>query len=211
MNEEFRVLVVCTGNVHRSALADELMSTWADWYLPEELRRQVVVGSAGTRAPVGEPMGVMTRRVATSLGVSGGEHTARMLTDDLIESADLVLTASRAHSDEVVRRVPRAMRRTFTIREAGRIAALVPPGHPTYLSYLRSVVAAMADLRHDAAASRPSDDDIVDPQGRGSAGVDAMVREEIPALVLLAQSLWGMPAPDADAYNGAAADPAALR
>lgn len=211
MNDAFTVLTVCTGNVHRSALADELFTTWAGWYLPPALREQVVVGSAGTRAPVGEPMGIMTRRVAEALGVPGNGHRARFLTDGLIERADLVLAASRSHRDEIIQRVPRAMRRTFTIREAGRIASLLPAARPAYVAELRSVVAAMAERRTDAAALDLADDDVVDPQGKGRVGMDAMVREEVPALVSLARVLWGMPRGDADAYRDAAANPAALR
>jgi protein-tyrosine phosphatase len=209
--ESFTVLTVCTGNVHRSAIADELLATWARWYLPTPLRATVVVGSAGTRAPVGEPMGGMTRRVAAALGADDRAHRARALTDPLIAGADLVLAASRAHRDEIVRRVPRAMRRTFTMREAARIAALLPDGHPVTPDDLVAVVARMAELRVAAAPSKPSDDDIVDPQGKGTAGLDDMVREEVPALARLAITLWGMPPGDAAEYERVAAAPQSLR
>jgi protein-tyrosine phosphatase len=211
MAESFTVLTVCTGNVHRSAIADELLATWARWYLPTPLRGVVVVGSAGTRAPVGEPMGGMTRRVATALGADDRAHRARALTDPLIAGADLVLAASRAHRDEVVRRVPRAMRRTFTMREAARIAGLLPDGRPATPDDLVAVVARMAELRVAAAPAQPSDDDIVDPQGKGTAGMDEMVREEVPALAQLAIALWGMPRGDAAEYVRVAAAPQSLR
>lgn len=211
MAETFTVLTVCTGNVHRSALAGELLTTWAGWYLPAGLREAVVVGSAGTRAPVGEPMGGMTRRVASALGAEDRAHRARALTESLIADADLVLAASRAHRDEVVRRMPRAMRRTFTIREAARIAALMPVGSPVTADDLAAVVARMAEQRVGVAPSRPSDDDIVDPQGKGTAGMDDMVREEVPALAQLAVALWGMPQGDAAEYVRVSAVPQSLR
>lgn len=206
----FVVMTVCTGNIHRSALADELMATWARWYLPADLGSRVVVGSAGTGAPVGEPIGAATRRAAAALGADDRAHRARMLTDRLIAEADIVLVASRAHRDEVLRRDPRAMRRTFTMREAGRIAALLPAGEPVTVGDLSAIVATMADRRTEASASRP-DDDVVDPQGKGDPGMDAMVREEVPALAALAVALWGMPRADADEYTRVAADPSALR
>lgn len=207
----FTVLTVCTGNIHRSALAHELLATWAQWYLPADLRRDVTVGSAGTGAAVGAPMGVTTWRIARSLGAEDGSHRARAVTDRLIAEADLVLAASRAHRDEIVRRDPRALRRSFTIREAGRIAALAAPEHPHSPDDLRAVVARMADRRADAAPHSRSDDDIVDPQGRDVSAYDAMVREEVPPLVRLAVVLFGMPRADADEYLRVAGAPALLR
>ena len=207
----FTVLTVCTGNLHRSALAHELLATWAQWYLPEDLRAEVSIGSAGTGAAVGDPMGVTTWRIARSLGAEDGVHRARAVTDRLIAEADLVLTASRAHRDDIVRRDPRALRRTFTIREAGRVAALGEPGRPRSVRELRSVVGTMADRRADAPPLAPADDDIVDPQGRDVSAYDAMVREEVPSLVRLAVVLFGMPRADADEYLRVAGAPALLR
>lgn len=211
MTSAFRVLTICTGNVHRSALASELLATWAAWYLPDALREQVVVGSAGTRAPVGEPMGSVTRRIAASLGAHDRSHRARALTDPLLDGAGLVLVASRAHREKVLARVPRALRRTFTIREAGRIATLLPPGAPTSVDDLTSVVEQMALRRTEAPASTPDADDIADPHRKDVTVMDAMVRDEVPALAELAVALWGMPRADADEYVRAAADPVRLR
>lgn len=211
MTDQFTVLVVCTGNIHRSALADELLATWARWYLVPELRDSVVVGSAGTGAPVGEPMGRVTRRIAASLGADDRSHRARALTDQLIEGADLVLAASRSHRDEIVSRVPRAMRRTFTMREAARIAGLLPVERPQSVDDLIKVVQQMADRRPDAAASTPAADDVIDPHRKDVTVMDDMVREELPALAALAVPLWGMPRADADEYARAAADAEQLR
>jgi len=211
VSESFTVLTVCTGNLHRSALAADLLATWARWYLPGGLYSTVVVGSAGTRAPIGAPMGRETRLFASGLGADDRGHRARLLADTLITDADLVLAASRAHRDEIVTRVPRAMRRTFSIREAGRIAALVPVRPAASVSDLVAVVGLWADGRAEAAAVDRGDDDIIDPQGRGAEAADEMVRQEVPPLVAMAVALWGMPRADADAYLKAAANPPALR
>lgn len=210
MSQSFTVLTVCTGNLHRSALAAELLDTWAGWYLPSDLRAAVIVGSAGTHAPAGEPMGPRTRRFASSLGAAERGHRARLLTDPLVAEADLILAASRAHRDEIVRRVPRAMRRTFTIREAGRLATLIGAGPPASVADLIGVVASWAEHRADVAAATLEDDDIIDPQGKDASATEEMVRQEVPALVALATTLWGMPRGDAEAYVRAAADPASL-
>ncbi|GAB3611045.1 low molecular weight phosphatase family protein [Humibacter ginsengiterrae] len=205
----FTVLTVCTGNVHRSALAAELLATWAKWYLPPTVATHVAVTSAGTGAPVGEPMGQDLQSVAARLGAQGGDHRATQLTDQQIAGADLVLVASEAHRDEIVSRVPRAMRRTFTMLEAGRIASQLEVQPPRSLKDLNAVVGELA--RRRVGGGDPGADDIVDPQGKDITATDLMVSQEVPALVQIAVALWGMPAAEATAYLAAASDPASLR
>src|SRR6478609_5948740 len=122
----FSILTVCTGNIHRSPLAAALLGTWAGWYLPPSLAPHVGVRSAGFAAPVGAPMGSHVQTVARALGADGSAHTASQITDGLIAGSNLVLVASRRQRDEVLARVPSALRMTFTMREAGRIAAGLP-------------------------------------------------------------------------------------
>lgn len=205
----FTVLTVCTGNVHRSALAAELLATWAQWYLPPTLASHVAVTSAGTGAPVGEPMGQDLLTVAARLGVPDRDHRATQLTDHQIAEADLVLVASESHRDEIVGRVPRAMRRTFTMLEAGRIASQLNLEPPRSLRDLNNVVGEFAKRR--VGGGEPGADDIVDPQGKDVSATDLMVSQEVPALVQIAVALWGMPPAEAVAYLAAASDPAALR
>lgn len=204
----FRILIVCTGNVHRSALAAVLLECWATWYLPASVASDVDIASAGTRAVVGAQIGDYPRAIADALGGSPEGHRARSLTDDDIAKADLVLAASRSHRDHILRRVPGALRRTFTIREAARTAELLsrPPVMST--DELRRVVAMLADQRRPAA--NPHDDDVIDPQGQDADAYARMALEEVPALAALASVLFGMPQADLVAYREAAADPALL-
>lgn len=214
MSADFSVLIVCTGNVHRSALADELLATWANWYLPAALAGRVHIASAGTHAPVGAPMGRTVRRIAAELGAEDRGHRAAPVTLKLIDEADLILTAAREHRAEVLSLSPRVLRRTFTIREAGRIAGslssrvagedVAASGRrratraPTSVAALRAIVAELDERR--SGYLDPSADDVIDPEGRDAAAVEEMVRQEVPALVQLAGALWGMPPGDAVAY-----------
>lgn len=208
---EFVILCVCAGNIHRSALAEALLETWAGWYLPAQVATHVRVHSAGLIADNGTPMGGRARRIATALGAADRARNATLLTDSLIEGADLVLTATRRQADEVVSRVPGALRSTFTMREAGRIAASLrdagPPAGSPGLNGLRARVAEMADRRQRGAAHA---DDVVDPQGKDDEAYLLMVRQEVPALVSVGALLFGMSPPDLGAYVEAAGDPAAL-
>ena len=129
-SDAFTVLVVCTGNLNRSALGAGLLRTWADWYLPADLSRRVRAISAGLGAPVGRPMRTRTRVIAESLGANGADHRATQISEDAVRSADLVLVASREQVDKVLGLAPTSLRTIFTIREAGRIAELLA-GSPT--------------------------------------------------------------------------------
>lgn len=206
--KDFRILVVCTGNVHRSAFAATMLRRWSEWYLPEDVAAHVVVSSAGTRAALGAPMDAALLAMVAALGADGTDHRAAQLADTDIESADLVLVATRGHRDAVLSRVPSALRRTFTIREAGRIAELLEPLRAPRLDELGSVVAALADHRVEVV-SGSSEDDIADPEGRGDEAFRRMEREELPPLVALARVFVGMPGGDVEAYLAEAADPSA--
>lgn len=198
----FTILVVCQGNIHRSALGAVLLRTWADWYLPADVSAQVVVGSAGLGAPEGEPMRGPARRLARALGADPASHRARQITDQMIEGADLILTASRRQRDKTVNRVPAALRRTFTMREAARLAPGV--GAPTArvsASMLRQIVDGLASQRRMTVGDR--DDDIVDPNGRGEDVFRQMARQEVPSLAAVAALLFGMPPADVEAYAAA--------
>ncbi len=208
MAERFAVLTVCQGNVHRSALAASLLRVWVGWYLPVAFAQEVTVSSAGLGAPVGAPMDDRVIAMVQALGAEGDAHRATQLTDDMLASADLILVASRRQLDEVLQRCPSALRRTFTVREAGRIAErMAAPATPTSPRELRKVVESLAGSR---PTPDPDADDIVDPHGRGDEAYLQMAREEVGALARVAAILFGMPRPDLDAYLAAAEDPAAL-
>lgn len=206
MGNGFTILTVCTGNIHRSPLAEVLLHRWVGWYLPAPLTAHVHVESAGLSAPVGMSMDAGVLSIAASLGADGREHRARQLTEGLLAGADLVLTASTRQRDEVLRMNPAGLRKAFTIREAARLAArLDARSRPRVARDLVATVAALADVRTPG-----SDDDIVDPQGRDTDAYLAMIAQEVPALAELAAVLFGMPMPDVDAYAAAAADRDAL-
>lgn len=204
-SDPFTVLVVCTGNLNRSALGAALLRTWADWYLAPDVAHDVRVISAGLGAPVGRPMRTRTRVIAESLGADGSEHRATQITEEAVRSADLVLVASRDQVDSVLGLVPAALRTTFTIREAGRIAeGMSAASAPGSIDELRSRVAALGEHRAPPVAGSGGDD-IVDPQGKGEDAYVLMAQQEVPALTRLATLLLGMPPGEVHAYDAAVA------
>jgi protein-tyrosine phosphatase len=206
LTDQFRVLTVCTGNMHRSPLAAALLGMWAHWYLDESVSSLVLVESAGTDAVVGAPMGEFTGQIARALGADGSQHRAHALTDDAATDADLILTATVRQRDQVVARVPSTLRRAFTVREAGRAAqATTIPSTPRSVDDLRHRVGMLARHRSRGA------DNIVDPQGQSEDVFMQMAAEEVSALAHVARSLLGMPEAEELEYTRATGDPATLR
>jgi protein-tyrosine phosphatase len=112
--------------------------------------------------------------IAIQLGVEApGEHRGQQLTVEHVESADLILGMERKHRSEAVKLSPRALRRTFTLRELARIAELVPNEDLTFkeggdlVENLKMLVEAAAVNRGLAVPfESPEDDDVVDPYRR---------------------------------------------
>jgi protein-tyrosine-phosphatase len=88
------VLMVCTGNMCRSPLAEAIMRA--------ELERRGVddisVSSAGTGAWEGRPPSDGALLVALEHNLDISAHRTRHLTRDLVDRADMIFTMSRSHS-----------------------------------------------------------------------------------------------------------------
>ena len=180
---QFSILFVCTGNVCRSPLAELL------------LRRSIntpaiTTYSAGTQALVGHQMPEIQQDIARGLGAeSPAAHRAQQITLAHVEDADLILAMEREHRSEVVRLSPRALRRTFTLRELARIADLVPDQDLVFededdlVANLKVLVEAAAVNRGLAVPfESPTDDDVVDPYRRSKQTYDDSKDQVVAAL-----------------------------
>lgn len=123
----FRILFVCTGNVHRSASA-ELLSATAFARLLGTAGSAVEVRSAGTHACAGQPPDRATIPAVIAFGVPGSaveSFRSRQLSGRQVAAADLVLVAEAEHRRSVWQLDIAARRRTFTVLEfAGLLAEL---------------------------------------------------------------------------------------
>ena len=96
MNEEVNtksILLVCTGNICRSPLAASLLQR----ALGERATEGITVSSAGTGAWDGAPVSEGAYLVGLERGLDLSGHRARLLTRELVEQADLILTMARHH------------------------------------------------------------------------------------------------------------------
>ena len=100
----FRILLVCTGNVCRSPMAEGLLRK----LLREQNRHgEFVVESAGTYPLDGCAASLEAIDTAAEDGVDIRGHVARSLTARLVERADLILTMAPEHAEWVVAAFPK--------------------------------------------------------------------------------------------------------
>lgn len=147
----------------------------------------VTVASAGTSALVGRAIDGPSATALAELGIDPSAHRARQFEPWMAASAGLILTASRAHRDDIITHVPNAFRRVFTMKEFARYVSALAPGDPN------SVVAAAAAQRGHAGPVPIDEDDVGDPF-RGTLEYAKEIAEEITETVYAAVYALGFAA-----------------
>ncbi len=145
-HRRFAILAVCTANICRSPLIEILLRAELDPRLFE-------VASAGVQGWDRAPMDTMAAMELMRLGHSPGAFRSHAIDSYLVDSADLILTATKGHRSAVLALNPRALRRTFTLLEFAALCEEVEGAYPT-------------DLVAEAARQRslaPAEVDIGDP------------------------------------------------
>lgn len=164
-----RVLFVCTANICRSP------------YMEAYARSKtsiLSVESAGTHGYVDHSMDKVMAAELTNRGIDNTKFSSRRLTLALLQDADLVLTAERAHRAFILDDLPAAVRKVYTLGQfANAVGALEATGE--------ELLTRVATHRSLATA----DDDVSDPYGQGpepaslcAARMDALLDIVVPAL-----------------------------
>jgi protein-tyrosine phosphatase len=187
------VLLVCTGNICRTPMAEGFLREHLHARSPGET---IAVGSCGVIAVDGNPPTPEAVRAAGERDVDIAAQRARRLSTPLVERSDLVIAMSQEHVAEVVRLVPSAVSKTFTLKELLYLARDLPAVAPVEGGergddeLLRARVAEAHALRQRRPTSG-LDLDVSDPLGMSLETYRATAWELDTLLGELVEALLG--------------------
>lgn len=125
--QPFRVLMVCTANQVRSAMAERMLRHALAEVAPQ---LPVAVSGAGTRTIDGLLIFPEAAAELELRGIDASGFRSHALIDSDVRQADVVLTATREHRSDVLERVPLALKRAFTLLEFAALVEVVPADLP---------------------------------------------------------------------------------
>jgi protein-tyrosine phosphatase len=188
--------VICTGNICRSPMAEGFLRS----VLERRFRADApTVDSAGTQGWEGsgaQPGSIVAAR-EREVDIEG--HRARLLTASMIERADLVVAMAGEHRDAVVRAVPDAAGRTFTLKELVRLTQALALADAS--ASLVDRVAQADALRRGGFAGNPRDEDVADPLGQGQDTYRAVAWELDELIHRLDAAMFGPVAAGASMFG----------
>lgn len=156
------ILVVCTGNVCRSPLAEGFLRH----ALAERLRGEVPeVSSAGTVGWDGSGAMPESVRAGAERGLDVSSHVARRLTAEDLERTDLMVGMAREHREAAAELHRGAASRSFTLKELVRLLDELPADLDPASPDIVGRVGAAAELRRNGFSGNEWDEDVVDPLG----------------------------------------------
>jgi protein-tyrosine-phosphatase len=124
MGDIHSILFVCTGNSCRSVMAEGLMRK----RLYELGRNDIEVRSAGVMASKGLSPTDETIKVMKEADVDVSEFKTKIMTDDMIKKADLILTMEPMQKDVILKKAPPAASKTFLLKEYKNPSKILPKG-----------------------------------------------------------------------------------
>lgn len=100
------ILVVCTGNICRSPIAERILRS----LLPEKK-----IDSAGTGALIDKPADHSAEKVASKYGISLANHRGKQFSSSLARKYDLILVMEKEHQEQIARIAPEASGKTMLL------------------------------------------------------------------------------------------------
>jgi protein-tyrosine phosphatase len=184
------ILVVCTGNVCRSPIAEGMLRSILQTRFGDAAPS---VASAGTAGWVGSSADPSSIAAAAEMGIDLSAHRARQLRADDVGSAELVLAMANEHADAASRLFPRTVGRTFTLKELVLLLEDLPEalssGRPE--DVLAAQVTAANASRFGAIRDRRHDEDVMDPLGLPPYAFRAVARDLDDWCTRLVDGLFG--------------------
>ncbi|MEX0743524.1 MAG: low molecular weight protein-tyrosine-phosphatase [Actinomycetota bacterium] len=196
------ILVVCTGNVCRSPIAEGMLRSILQTRFGEAAPS---VASAGTAGWVGSAADPSSIAAAAELGIDISAHRARQLRADDVRSADLVLAMASEHRETAARSAPEAGGAAFALKELVRLLEALPAASPADdpSATLTGRIREADRLRRDRIGDWTQQEGVEDPLGMRLDGFRAVARDLDAWCARLADGLFGRaPARTAAATEG---------
>lgn len=178
-----RILILCTGNICRSPVAEGMLR-----HRLEGLGVEAKVRSAGLLHS-GQPAHTSSIELMGERGIDISRHRSYRLSEAIVRTADLVLGMAREHVREAVVLVPQAFPKAFTLKELVRRGERVGPRRED------ESVAGWLARAHEGRTSADLlgsdyDDDVADPIGLPRSAYERMAEEMGELLDRLVSLLW---------------------
>jgi len=182
------ILIVCTGNICRSPLAEGFLRSILIRRFGEDAPTVTSAGTAGWDGSPAMP-GSVQAAVEREVDISG--HVARKLAPAMVESADLVVCMAGEHRDVILRADPAAEQKVFTLKELVRILDSLPLLERVGPEALTDRVGQASEVRAAGFAGNPLDEDVADPLGQPLEAYRAIAWELDTWSDRLADGLFG--------------------